>query len=393
MNASRSNRTWHTAAGLLAALGVAALVIGCAGGGGAQSAEKDDADSAARLTAANSGAAAKDLEELYKLMKSPPPSTRQRERDAARAVPAPSPVRAAPKTASADASSAPLGGESTPPTAMAGGASAASPSAPSKPMPAPPTPAERQTAVVAELMELLRERSATSADPAGDAALLAILSSLDPSAADAPLSEVSKALSPAQQQALRALQSLAAQLPAAMSQEAGGAGELARLLERIARQVGAPEGGGALGLPTVALCSRVEAFGRFTPLPSSVLLAGRAQRAIVYTEVENFAHQPMAQSAGDGASDAAQWVVELAQRVSLYHADGTLAWRTPEETLRDASRNVRRDFYLVQRIDLPPTLSVGAYNLKVTVRDLQSGATAERVIALSVVADPELAGR
>lgn len=391
MNGSRTLQLLHVAAGLTTALGALAAVPGCSGGG-ASAAEPDGEAPSARLTAADSDAAAKDLEELYTLMKSPPPpSARQRERDAARAVPAPSPTRTAPKTLAAEVTPATPEADGAPAMAVAGGTSSSGAGAPPKPVPAPPTHAERQAAVVAELMDLLRERSATSADPAGDAALLAILSSLDPAAADAPLNEVSRALSPAQQQALRALQSLASQLPAAMSQD--GAGEVARLLERIARQVGAADGGGALALPTVALCTRVEAFGRYTPLGSSVLLAGRAQRALVYTEVENFAHQPMAQSAGAVAGDAAQWVVELAQRVSLYHADGTLAWRTPEETLRDASRNVRRDFYLVQRIDLPPTLSVGSYNLKVTVRDLQSGATAERVIPLSVVADPDLAGR
>ena len=77
---------------------------------------------------------------------------------------------------------------------------------------------------------------------------------------------------------------------------------------------------------------------------------------------------------GDG-----QWVVNLGQTLSLYHTDGTLAWKRTEQVLRDVSRNVRRDYYLVQRIDLPPTLSVGTYNLKVTVRDLSGNASATDV--------------
>jgi hypothetical protein len=41
-------------------------------------------------------------------------------------------------------------------------------------------------------------------------------------------------------------------------------------------------------------------------------------------------------------------------------------------------------------IELPATLSIGRYNLKVTVTDRTTGAQAERVLPIEVVADARL---
>jgi hypothetical protein len=53
----------------------------------------------------------------------------------------------------------------------------------------------------------------------------------------------------------------------------------------------------------------------------------------------------------------------------------------------DTSRNKRRDFYLINRIELPSTLSIGRYQLKVIMRDLVSGAEAEAIIPIEIVAE------
>lgn len=144
------------------------------------------------------------------------------------------------------------------------------------------------------------------------------------------------------------------------------------------------------------LCTSVQGFGRFVPLPSRTLLAGRTHRMIVYTQVENFsirrgsapASVPDAPAAGD-----APWVVELSQELLLLHAaDSTLAWHRPPQKITDASRSRVRDFYLVHEVTLPETLSVGSYVLKVVMRDPVSGSTDEALLDLRVVADPSLAG-
>jgi hypothetical protein len=83
--------------------------------------------------------------------------------------------------------------------------------------------------------------------------------------------------------------------------------------------------------------------------------------------------------------------VELTRELSLYHdADGLLAWRRPAVDITDSSLNRRRDFFFSEVIELPRTLSVGAYRLKVSVTDRVTGAVAESILAIDVVADPRL---
>jgi hypothetical protein len=107
----------------------------------------------------------------------------------------------------------------------------------------------------------------------------------------------------------------------------------------------------------------------------------------VYVELDNFTH-----SAAAGPGGTTGYKVSLEQQIQLFHdADGVLAWRTPSEKVEDFSRNRRREFYTVQIIELPATLTVGAYRLKVTVEDTATGAVSERILPIEIVADPGLA--
>ncbi|HRJ50596.1 MAG TPA: hypothetical protein PKU91_08685, partial [Phycisphaerales bacterium] len=143
----------------------------------------------------------------------------------------------------------------------------------------------------------------------------------------------------------------------------------------------------SLRITHAGLCRRVESFGRYDPFPTTAFLAGRAHKAIVYVELDRFSSRPP--SAGDGpAAQGMAWVVELTQELELIHdADGRRQWYRPPQAVLDASMTRRRDFYLVNTIDLPATLTVGAYSLKVVIRDKATGATDERVIPLQVIAD------
>jgi hypothetical protein len=137
-----------------------------------------------------------------------------------------------------------------------------------------------------------------------------------------------------------------------------------------------------LSLPTVALCRKVDSFGVYEPLASTTLQVGRAHSMIIYTEVDGFEqHQASTADHEPGFSS------ELSQTVMLYHdADGLLAWSRPEVTVHDATRRQRRDHFIVQRLDLPASLTIGKYNLKILVRDKLTGAEAESTIPISVVA-------
>lgn len=145
-----------------------------------------------------------------------------------------------------------------------------------------------------------------------------------------------------------------------------------------------------LRVSRATLCTRVRGFGLYDELhrvsDTFKLLAGRKNTVIVYCELEGFT------ASRSGAAGAEGFTVNLSQELTLYAASrdrDMVAWRKDPQDISDFSRNPRRDFFVVQVIDLPATLSVGGYTLKVRVRDKGStaGAEAEAVIPIDVVAD------
>ena len=225
-------------------------------------------------------------------------------------------------------------------------------------------------------------RADAGADPIRVYAALAALEMLEPGVMVNPASV--RGLSPEDARILEAwadlMRSADAGLlsspddPRALSGALLDAAEAARGFERLA-------------ISATALCSRVEGFGRYTTM-GSTWLAGRAHKAIVYAEVTNFAT-----TAALGPSREQGREVRLTQELQLFHdADGLLAWRMPPQRVTDFSRNERRDFFIVQMIDLPASLSVGRYQLKVSVRDEISGDVSESVMPITIVADAGLIG-
>lgn len=169
---------------------------------------------------------------------------------------------------------------------------------------------------------------------------------------------------------------------------AGDPTQLSGALGSSSRVLAPPAAPTGLELGTVALCTRVESFGRFSPYAANRFTAGRAIPLIVYTEVENFAQS---EEHGNDSTPGTRWNVQVSQELALYlDSDGSRQWRQTEQTVKDVSRSKRKDYYLVQRIDLPANLSVGRYNLKVIVRDRNAsngGGEVERTIPIEIVAD------
>ncbi|MFG0273813.1 MAG: hypothetical protein ACF8QF_02020 [Phycisphaerales bacterium] len=243
--------------------------------------------------------------------------------------------------------------------------------------PRPETPDERRARLVAELAAAVRADPAIAADPVRREALLGALTLFSPAVTpdDRDLVDRERAV-------LEAWRGLFADVREGMQGSAGDLtaipGAAARFSDRLASEQ-------ALVISEARLCARVEGFGRYTPLPTR-LLAGRPHPAIVYTEVDHFGTRP-----GAGPDGEPGHTVALTQELALYHdADGLLAWRRPEQAVTDFSRNRRRDFFIVQRVDLPQTLTVGMYRLKVTVHDQTTGETTETIIPVEVVADASL---
>jgi hypothetical protein len=114
-------------------------------------------------------------------------------------------------------------------------------------------------------------------------------------------------------------------------------------------------------IPTIALCSRVQAFGAYDVLPDGALRPNAQNQAIVYFEVKNFKSEPSA----DG-----RWRTLLSGRLEVLTSGGELMWEQPETSIEDLCSRRREDFFVAQRIVLQAPLPEGPYVLKVTVEDL-----------------------
>lgn len=243
----------------------------------------------------------------------------------------------------------------------------------------PKTPDQQIVELAANIAALLREPGTPEHPRLSDAAAIATIESLRPGCIaelEQPTSFLGSALSAADRQTLVEARDRVSQRGDA------GVDEVKKHMRGIAP-------GPNLTIARSALCTKVSGFGNFAPYPTNVFRAGNTIRAIVYIELENFITRP----ARDGdriAKDTPidqQVSVDVSQSVSLFQeAGGMLAWHSPPRPITDTSRSRRRDFYLIQQIELPRTLSIGRYNLKVQIKDLGNNAEAEVIIPISIVA-------
>ena len=138
-----------------------------------------------------------------------------------------------------------------------------------------------------------------------------------------------------------------------------------------------------LRIPDAALCWRVERFGTYDRFEPYRFLANEGQEVILYLELLGFTSV----LGGEG-----RWVTELSQQIRIYDdRSGVLVWEDPWRSVTDTSTRERTDFFTTQQIFLPRRLSIGRYNLKIHVRDEQSGAEAERTLTFDIVAQRDLA--
>lgn len=244
---------------------------------------------------------------------------------------------------------------------------------------------QRISKASADLAAALRQRA--DRDPAQAASALAAINGLamvSPDVVNAYLPDqgvMAARLTPDERSFVLAWGEMSRQIPGVIA-----SGDTSRGVARILRDGAARIDERALYIADASLCDKVEGFGIYRQLTRAgdryKLLAGRANQAIVYVELDGFAFVP---SSRDGISGHA---IELTQDISLYESGSkVLAWRLPAQDISDFSRNRRRDFFVIQVIKLPATLTVGSYDLKLSVRDRTTQAVAEHVIGIDVVAD------
>lgn len=223
-----------------------------------------------------------------------------------------------------------------------------------------------------DLVASLRDRILTSNKPFDAALSLAALAAVEPAAAaelDDPASPIRRVLSPTELRTLASVRQTLKNVTASPDSAAAGSATAAQTGFRIVR---------------AALCSSVSGFGQYRAFKDTTFTAGRPIRAVLYIELDGFDHKPQP----DGDDGSPRWSVDVSRELSLY-ASGLLVWHRPAAAVQEISLNKRRDFYLVEEITLPPTLGVGKYDLKISVRDQSVGTTplAEALVPLRLVTE------
>jgi len=132
-----------------------------------------------------------------------------------------------------------------------------------------------------------------------------------------------------------------------------------------------------LSVPTVALCTRVDGFGKYDMIDPPRFAAGQENPAIVYCEIENFESR---------MNDQRQWETKLTQDVTLFTETGMLVWKEKSRDVSDTCRNRRHDFFMYDLIKLPADLSIGRYIVKVTIVDRTANRIAEKTVPVEIVA-------
>jgi len=135
-------------------------------------------------------------------------------------------------------------------------------------------------------------------------------------------------------------------------------------------------------IATIALCRNVTTFGVYDEMESDEFVAGRTLRTIVYSEIENLSAEQTAE--GD-------FRTLLATRLEVLTADGRSVWQHEEPEIEDVCRRRRADFFIAQRISLPPVLGEGDYVLKAFVEDKLSGKANESIYQFHVYSPTSIA--
>lgn len=241
-------------------------------------------------------------------------------------------------------------------------------------------------ALYAQLDEALGQEVETTSEPFRTAVAVIAMAAAqgrDPLEAIGPETRVGAALSPEERERAAVVAEL---LASVFSTDADGMSALQGLSERLSKTVG-------LQIPKALLCTEVRGFGRYSEFPQTNFLAGRRVRALLYVEVDGFAHRKMNGVEFGGLEVEEPWAIDVTQTLELYHsgAGEILAWKRPEEIVVETSRNKQRDFYLLTDFELPETLTVGSYQLKVIIKDRVAKSRAEVLVPIGIVADPALA--
>ncbi|TWT45170.1 hypothetical protein RAS1_15920 [Phycisphaerae bacterium RAS1] len=130
-----------------------------------------------------------------------------------------------------------------------------------------------------------------------------------------------------------------------------------------------------LSIPAMALCWKVEGFGRYQTFDPPQFVAGSTAEVIVYCELRDF----VSEKRDDGL-----YHTELGMTVNVLNRIGESVLEVRDPLIRDTCRTRRQDCFVPRLIRLPASLSAGEYTVKATVVDLLGGKVAESRTTLVV---------
>ncbi|MEM7623154.1 MAG: hypothetical protein AAF235_08105 [Planctomycetota bacterium] len=251
-----------------------------------------------------------------------------------------------------------------------------------------PTPERgaRIAALVGELAALLKEDAAAADDPGRPLVAAALLESIASGVLpEADLPGGGKLmLTESERASLLALRSLAVRL---VGDEGDVAGDPQRVREVLLDAAEGLREHARVEIIRAELCKRAPGFGSYIPLERRTFLAGRTNRVVVYAEVDHFGLRPATES--ESAVEGDRVAADLKQEMELYlrAGDPNPTWQRTVNWLPRTSRRGFRDLFVATPIELPATLSVGEYDLRVRIVDEVSGAQDETTIPIRLVAD------
>ncbi len=116
-----------------------------------------------------------------------------------------------------------------------------------------------------------------------------------------------------------------------------------------------------LALSHLALCRRIQGFGDFEPFEKNEFSPGQA--VLLYAEIKNFTSLPH----GDGRQKT---LLKSLITIRADSDDGDIVQQIPVGPTTDLCRTTRRDYYHNYEFQIPRSLPLGNYLLRLTVTDM-----------------------
>jgi len=131
-----------------------------------------------------------------------------------------------------------------------------------------------------------------------------------------------------------------------------------------------------LAIPVLAICNRIEDYGRYQTIDPPDFPGGVAGKALLYVELANFKSDKL---------PSGEYRTLLSMRTSLLTPDGAEVWSEVDDNIQDVASRPRAEFYLMKPLFLAATLVPGEYVVKTEVEDKLGAKTNSKTTRLRIL--------